>query len=146
MRPFWECVKSGTPFRVRHNKQERPVAVSIPVDQLGSALRKRREEAGLSLREVEGQTGISPSTLSRVERGHIPEIALIARIADWLGVTISAGGDLPDGIKTDEDLVSAIEVHLRANKNLDESTARAIARSYEVVMQVELERAKRRGE
>lgn len=118
------------------------MAITIPVHQLGAELRKVRKEKELSLRDVEKATGISPSTLSRIERGHVPDFSVIERLAAFLGVSVQAGGQSNGTIETDEDMMKAIEVHLRANKNLDESIARAIARSYEVVMQVELERAK----
>lgn len=118
------------------------MAITILLDQLKEELRKRRAEEGLSLRDVEAATGISPSTLSRIERGHIPDLALIAKLADWLGVNVQAAGEEMGGINTDEDMMRAIEVHLRANKNLDREVARAIARSYDVVMRFEMERAK----
>lgn len=118
------------------------MAITIPVKQLGAELRRVRKEKGLSLRDVKEITGISPSTLSRIERGHIPDVAVIGDLADFLGVTVQAGSQADGDIKTDEDMVKAIEVHLRANKNLDENVARAIARSYEVVMHVEMERLK----
>ena len=37
--------------------------------ELGSAIRRRREQHGLSLRDVADETGVSASTLSRIENG-----------------------------------------------------------------------------
>lgn len=116
--------------------------ITIPADQLGPELRRRRREDALSLRDVEEATGVSPSTLSRVERGHIPDVGVISKLADWLGVYVQAAGKSAGQIESDEDLIRAIEVHLRANKNLSEQVAREVARSYEAVMRMELERAK----
>ena len=37
--------------------------------ELGSAIRRRREQERLSLRDVADETGVSASTLSRIENG-----------------------------------------------------------------------------
>lgn len=118
------------------------MAITIPIQQLGAELRRVRKDRELSLRDVKEITDISASTLSRIERGHIPDVAVVGALADFLGVTVRAGSRADGEIETDEDMVKAIEVHLRANKHLDETVARDIARSYEVVMRVELERRK----
>jgi transcriptional regulator with XRE-family HTH domain len=121
------------------------VAVTVNVDQLGAELKRRREELGISLRAVEQDTRISAATLSRVERGSIPDLPVMERLAHWLGVNICAVGEETPTIDTDDDLKRTIAVHLRANKNLPEDVARAIAESFELVMRVELERAAARG-
>lgn len=118
------------------------VAVSLAVDQLGQELRRRRTELRLSLRDVEGITGISAATLSRTERGRVPEVGVIEKLAGWLQVNVVTAGEGKSEIRTDEDLKRTIAVHLRANKNLSESTARAIAETFDVVMQLEIHRAK----
>lgn len=110
------------------------------MDQLAKELRRRREEAGLSLRDVEKQLKISASSLSRLERGQVRDLSIVERVAKWLGVNVRAGKDESDEIETDEDLVNAIAVHLRAKKQLPEEVARAIARTFRVVMDVEIQR------
>src|SRR5256885_5828828 len=53
--------------------------------ELGNAVRRRREEQGLSLRDVADKTGVSASTLSRIENGTgKPDADNIARLASWL--------------------------------------------------------------
>ena len=121
------------------------MAVTVNTDQLGAELKRRREELGISLRAVENATKISAATLSRVERGSVPDLRIMEQLAQWLGVKISAVGDQDSGIKTDADLKRTIAVHLRANRNMSEEVARAIAESFELVMRVELERAASRG-
>lgn len=116
------------------------MAIAIPLEQLRVELRKRRREEELSLQSVEAATGVSASTLSRLERGMLPNVEIIEKVASWLGVNVQAGADTGGEIQTDEELIQAIEVHLRANKNLEEHVARAIAKSYEVVMRLELEK------
>jgi ribosome-binding protein aMBF1 (putative translation factor) len=41
----------------------------VNTEELGSAVRRRREQQNLSLRDVADQTGVSASTLSRIENG-----------------------------------------------------------------------------
>src|ERR687895_853937 len=55
--------------------------------ELGRAIRRKREEAGLSLRDVANETGVSASTLSRIENGTgKPDADNIARLTTWLNV------------------------------------------------------------
>jgi transcriptional regulator with XRE-family HTH domain len=120
------------------------MAVSMTVEQLASELRRRRVELDLTLRDVEEKTGISPATLSRIERGSKPEFAVIEKLAEWLGVNVVAAGAETSSIRTDEDLKKAIHVHLRAKKNLPEEVAHSIVEAFEILMQFELQKAKRR--
>jgi transcriptional regulator with XRE-family HTH domain len=117
------------------------MAVTVSVDQIGAELKRRRESLGISLRAVEQDSQISAATLSRIERGSVPDLAVLERLAQWLGVNISAAGAQSTSVKTDDDLKRTIAVHLRANKKLPAHVANAIAESFELVMRVELERA-----
>jgi len=40
----------------------------------------------MSLRDVSDETGVSVNTLSRVERGHLPDLKNYQRLVEWLGV------------------------------------------------------------
>ncbi|WP_239334519.1 helix-turn-helix domain-containing protein [Frankia sp. CiP3] len=55
---------------------------------LGAYLRRKRQEAGLSLRQLAARTGVSHSYLSRVEYGdyHHPAPGTLQRIAHVLGI------------------------------------------------------------
>jgi len=121
------------------------MAVTVSVDQLGAELKRRREELGISLRAVEEDTKISAATLSRVERGSIPEMPILERLAQWLGVNICAAGEQTPSIKTDDDLKRTIAVHMRANKKLPKEVAQAIVDGFELVMRLEIERATSQG-
>jgi transcriptional regulator with XRE-family HTH domain len=54
--------------------------------QLGDTLKAERRKRRLSLREVSYETGISVNTLSRVERGYLPDLKNYQRLVEWLGV------------------------------------------------------------
>ena len=74
---------------------------------LGEAIRKIRQEKGLSQGEMQKRTGILRSYLSRVENGHtVPSFATLQRLAAAMEVTLSdffAGeaGGVPDGVVAD---------------------------------------------
>jgi len=119
------------------------MAITVAVDQLAAELKTRRTRLDLSLREVQSQTGISAATLSRIERGSLPEVGVIEKLAKWLKVNVSAARPEEAGVRTDEDLKRTIAVHLRANRKLSEKTARAIAEAFDVVMKVRLEEERR---
>lgn len=53
------------------------------LEELGELVLQRRGSMGV--RAAAHEIGISPSTLSRVERGHVPDVATIDKICSWLG-------------------------------------------------------------
>ena len=53
----------------------------VNTEELGRAIRRRRDELSLSLRDVADKTGVSASTLSRIENGTgKPDADNIARL------------------------------------------------------------------
>src|ERR1044072_7423983 len=59
----------------------------VNTEELGRAVRRRREELGLSLRDVASKTSVSASTLSRIENATgKPDADNIARLTAWLDV------------------------------------------------------------
>ncbi|HEY1403109.1 MAG TPA: helix-turn-helix transcriptional regulator, partial [Pyrinomonadaceae bacterium] len=67
--------------------------------ELGRAIRRKREEAGLSLRDVANETQVSASTLSRIENGTgKPDADNIARLTNWLDMPMERimSGRQPD--------------------------------------------------
>src|SRR5574338_1724593 len=59
----------------------------VNTEELGRAIKRRREEHGLSLRDVASETSVSASTLSRIENGTgKPDADNIARLTTWLEV------------------------------------------------------------
>jgi transcriptional regulator with XRE-family HTH domain len=53
--------------------------------RLGNALRAERRRRRLSLRDLADEIGVSFNTLSRIERGHVPELKTYELIVKWLG-------------------------------------------------------------
>lgn len=93
----------------------------ITLKTLGRKLNNKRGERGV--REVAKEIGISPATLSRVERGHLPDIETFSKVCSWLGVD---PGEIL-GMKTKEKTNPKIAVHFRKDKVLEPETAESLA-------------------
>jgi transcriptional regulator with XRE-family HTH domain len=110
--------------------------------ELGRAIRRKREEMGLSLRDVADETGVSASTLSRIENGTgKPDADNIARLTGWLNMPmerVMSGRQLDsDGTKAvvyfpQEAMPDIVEAHLRADRNLTPETAKALSELFRV--------------
>ena len=110
--------------------------------ELGSAIRRRREQQGLSLRDVAGETGVSASTLSRIENGTgKPDADNIARLAAWLDMPIERvmhhgqrGISDPNPVVyyPHESTPEIVEAHLRADRHLTPQTAKALSELFRV--------------
>src|SRR6202158_2063523 len=73
---------TATPLEVNPMIRSRNL---VNTEELGRAIRRRREELSLSLRDVADKTGVSASTLSRIENGTgKPDADNIARLTHWL--------------------------------------------------------------
>jgi transcriptional regulator with XRE-family HTH domain len=109
--------------------------------ELGRAIRRKREEMGLSLRDVADETEVSASTLSRIENGTgKPDADNIARLTAWLDVPmerVMSARKAEEEVKPvvyfpHEPMPEIIEAHLRADKNLTEETAKALSEMFRV--------------
>jgi transcriptional regulator with XRE-family HTH domain len=108
--------------------------------ELGRAIRRRREELNVSLRDVANDTGVSASTLSRIENGTgKPDADNIARLSQWLNMpmervmnTKHEGDVTPVVYFPHESTPSIVEAHLRADKNLSPETAKALSELFRV--------------
>ena len=114
----------------------------VNTEELGRAIRRRREELGLSLRDVAAKTSVSASTLSRIENGTgKPDADNIARLTAWLDVPmerILSGRD-PQAEESkavvyypEEPTPEIVEAHLRADRNLTPETAAALSELFRV--------------
>jgi transcriptional regulator with XRE-family HTH domain len=126
-------------------REERPMADSlINVKELGEYVRRRREEKKVSLRSVANDTGVSASTLSRIENGiGTPDAATLSRLAVWLGMPlerlmsgalISVPDETPEKVVyyPTEAMPTIVEAHLRADRNLKPEAAKALAELFRV--------------
>jgi transcriptional regulator with XRE-family HTH domain len=120
----------------------RPAKGLVNTEELGRAIRRRREELGLSLRDVAIETAVSASTLSRIENGTgKPDADNIARLTSWLDVPMERilGGRRSQSEDSkavvyypQEPIPEIVEAHLRADRNLTPETASALSELFRV--------------
>lgn len=97
----------------------------LDIERLANLVRNKRGSRGLRL-IAEEIGNVSPSTISRVENGKIPDMDTFFALCDWLEIPPA------ELIKNteDENIVDtpkAITIQLRADKKLDPAIANALA-------------------
>ncbi len=100
----------------------------IDLELLGQRLHKVRKEREMTLEEVWKATGISVPTLSRIERGDAKGLLgeTLITLSNWVGTSAKLWRK-SDTVDSTPDVV---ELHLRADKNLDRKTADALAQLF----------------
>jgi len=92
------------------------------LESLGRLIHEKR--GGIGVRATAADIGISPATLSRVERGHLPDLETFTKICKWL--KINPGEILGFGKNTEKDQPK-ISAHFRKNQAIKPETAKALA-------------------
>ena len=123
-------------------RTNRPTKALVNTEEMGRAVKRRREELGLSLRDVADKTSVSASTLSRIENGTgKPDADNIARLTGWLEVPVerilSARPSQDDSKQAvvyypQEPVPEIVEAHLPADRNLTPETAAALSELFRV--------------
>jgi len=98
----------------------------IDIKTLGLLVRKERDRRGrLSLRAAAEQADVPFNTLSRVEKGDLPDLANFRRIVAWLGLPPERFFQ-PAQIRT-ETTPDVIAYHLARDPNLTDTASEKIA-------------------
>jgi len=119
-----------TSKRIGHNETAMPDAPEHPdgtqqaISDLGAVLKARRRAKRLSLRDLSAQIGVSLNTLSRVERGHVPDLKNFRRIVDWLELPAETFLDQPTAAVTTTEIIVR---HLRSDPRLSGPAVNEIA-------------------
>lgn len=95
--------------------------MGISLETLGRKVLETRGEQGIRAAAVE--IGVSPATLSRIERGHVPDIETFRKVCEWLEVN---PGDVL-GSKFSSETSDSISVHFKKDRTLDPKTAQSLA-------------------
>ena len=94
----------------------------LTLQALGLKLIEKRGDRGV--REVAKALGTSPATLSRVERGHLPDLETFGKICRWLDV--DPGEILGTKPEASRPIASA-QTHFRKDQAVNAQTAAALA-------------------
>ena len=99
---------------------------SVDLKRLAGLVVRKRGTKGL--REIASQIGVSVPTLSRIEKGNMPDLDTFMKLCAWLEVSPSDFqiSDIEDTktaeLKTDENVCAL----LRADRNLPAETSKAL--------------------
>jgi transcriptional regulator with XRE-family HTH domain len=99
----------------------------VDVESLYAALDAKRKTDDLSWRDIAGRIGVSASTLTRMAQGASPDVEGFGKMVRWLGVSADDFISRPKAFpKKSDDLLVVVSRHLRASKELDPQSARAL--------------------
>ncbi len=99
----------------------------VDVESLYAALDAKRKTEELSWRDVAGEMGVSASTLTRMAQGSSPDVEGFGKMVRWLGVSADDFiARAKTSAKKSDDLLVVVSRHLRASKELDPQSAKAL--------------------
>ena len=93
----------------------------LTLETLGRLAGEKRGDIGV--RTAAKEIGISPATLSRVERGYLPDLETFGKICKWLDV--DPGQVL--GVTASPPSTPRVAVHFKKQATLSPSTAQALS-------------------
>jgi transcriptional regulator with XRE-family HTH domain len=98
--------------------------MEITLETLGINLAKFRNEKGVAIRQAAQEIGTSPTTLTRIEKGNIPDIETFKKICNWMDADPGAvlNSNSSSNIKT-----PTVAVHFRKPQTLKPEIASALA-------------------
>lgn len=113
------------------------MTTEIDIARLAEMIVQHRKALGVGVREAAGQIGgVSASTLSRVERGNLPDLDSYMRLCRWLDVSptyfaleAASGSDAPAPEAT---MPEKIRMQLRSDPLLSPETKKALLTMIEV--------------
>ncbi len=118
------------------------MAEPVDVERLGQRLRRVREDRELTLEGVWKATGVSVATLSRIERGGSKDVdgGTLVSLCKWMGARpeefrFNAEPPKTPGKRIPASTPEAVELYLRADKNLDPRTAALLSEMFRAAYQ-----------
>ena len=108
--------------------------------KISGLIKAKRRERKIGLRDAAKESGVSASTLSRLERGiftKMPDTETLSSLCHWLGTSLSAlinEKEIGKNVNTPKvNTTEQVEVYLRADKNLSPDSAQALAQAFKVL-------------
>ncbi|MFC3674064.1 helix-turn-helix domain-containing protein [Ferrovibrio xuzhouensis] len=93
----------------------------LSISDLGRLIQAKRGSRGV--RAAAAEADVSSATLSRVENGHMPDLATFAKLCKWLEVDPREFLGLPTEAPSQPNAV----VHFRKTKTVSQETAQSLA-------------------
>ncbi|MGX9146800.1 helix-turn-helix domain-containing protein [Mesorhizobium sp. 128a] len=104
----------------------------MKIEELAGLVQKKKGSMGV--RAAAAEIGISPTTLSRIERGHIPDLGTIEKVCAWIG---------QDPAKFTG--IGGLQIVFKKKKTMSPSTAQSLARLIELASKQFAERPDAEG-
>lgn len=104
----------------------------MDIEDLGNLVARRRGNMGV--RAAAQEIGISPTTLSRIENGHVPDIGTLDKVCSWLGEEASKFTG-----------VGNLQIAFKNKKAVPMTTARSLANLIEKASKQFAEEVEARG-
>jgi transcriptional regulator with XRE-family HTH domain len=119
-------------------------ATGVDLEVLGERLRSTRKKRGLTLQQVSEATGVSVATLSRIERKDLKDLEskTLMRVTEWLGTQVEVLAS-PRASEPEKSTPDIVDLHLRADKNLDKAMAIALSNLFRAAYEQVARRQKR---
>jgi transcriptional regulator with XRE-family HTH domain len=106
--------------------------VGMTVESLGGYLREQRVNAGVSLRQLAEQAGVSNPYLSQIERGlRRPSAEVLQQLAKALRISAEQVYVQAGILNPDEDQVRSVELAVLADPGLTERQKQALLEIYQ---------------
>ena len=86
----------------------------MKIEELAPMVLRRRGNMGV--RAAAAEIGISPTTLTRIEKGHVPDVATLDKLSAWLGEEASKFTGVGD-----------LQIAFKNKKAVPQPTAHALA-------------------
>ncbi len=109
--------------------------------RISALIKAKRREKKLGLRAAADESGVSASTLSRLERGaatSLPDSDTLTKLSEWLSTSIGSllsSKQEVEGQEPELTTPEVVEVHLRADRDLSLETAQALAQMFKTLYQ-----------
>ena len=98
---------------------------AFDADAFYHVLDAERSERGLTWKDVAGETGVSPSTLTRLGQGRRPDVDSFARLVAWGGFTADQFVHPPKHTQAGG-FMTNLPTYLRSDPHLDERGVQAL--------------------
>ena len=98
--------------------------MEVTLETLGVNLAQIRGNKGIGIREAAKEIGISPTTLTRIENGNIPDLQTFKKVCDWIGAD---PGSVIGSNSSNNNNVPQVAVHFRKNQTMAPDVAKALA-------------------
>jgi len=106
---------------------------TVDIEALYAAVRRKRQTASTSWRDIASALSMSPSTFTRLAQGRRPDVDTFVTLVAWLGLPAEAFMRPSPTQEQESDLVALVSSYLRSSPNVRPQDADTIVDIVEAV-------------